>query len=162
MVEMAYGLPYKHEDSTGAINLVDAQLEQDRSQSPFARDQDWFEMMRMLNEELVEYSKGKTLNFELLLNRIGSIFKPIEEEAQEDETLQAALTAQICKSEYQGTQAKNQTCPKHVQNSRPERAEHESDSRLTRLILDLKTVSGVLLKAMVTPRYQCRISSYEQ
>ena len=26
MVEMAYGLPYQHEDSTVAINLVDAQL----------------------------------------------------------------------------------------------------------------------------------------
>ncbi len=59
MVEMAYGLPHKHEDSTVAINLVDAQLEQDLSQSPFARDQDRFEMMRILNEERVEYSKGK-------------------------------------------------------------------------------------------------------
>ena len=29
MVEMAYGLPCKHEDSTVAINIVDAQLEQD-------------------------------------------------------------------------------------------------------------------------------------
>ncbi len=37
MVEMAYGLPYKHEDSTVAINLVDTQLEQDLSQLPFAR-----------------------------------------------------------------------------------------------------------------------------
>ncbi len=27
MIEMAYGLPYKHEDTTTAINLVDAQLE---------------------------------------------------------------------------------------------------------------------------------------
>jgi hypothetical protein len=149
MIEMAYGLTYKHEDSKVAINLVDAQLEQDLSQSQFARDQDWFEMMRILNEERVEYSKGKTLDLELLLNRIGSIFKPIEEEAQEDEALQAALTAQICKSEYKGTQAKNQTGQKHVQNSRPKRAEQESDSRLTRLILDLKAEIGILRKAMV-------------
>ena len=116
---MAYGLPYTHGDSTVAINLDDAQLEQDLSQSPFARDQDWFEMMRILNEERIEYSKGKTLDLELLLNRIGSIFKPIEEEAQEDESLQAALTAQIRKSAYKGVQDKNQSCPKHVQNSRP-------------------------------------------
>jgi len=33
MVEMAYGLPYQHEDSTVAINLVDAQLEQDLAQN---------------------------------------------------------------------------------------------------------------------------------
>ncbi len=33
LVEMAYGLPYKHEDSTVAVNLVDFQaLEQDLSQ----------------------------------------------------------------------------------------------------------------------------------
>jgi hypothetical protein len=113
MVEMAYGLPYKHEDTTVAINLVDAQLEQYLYQSLFARDQDRFEMMRILN---VEYSKGKTLDLELLLNRIGSIFKPIEVEAPEDETLQAALTAQIPKSEYKGAQAKNRTGQKHVQN----------------------------------------------
>ena len=52
MVEMAYGLPYQHEDSTIAINHVDAQLERDLSQSPFDRDQDRFEMIRILNEEL--------------------------------------------------------------------------------------------------------------
>jgi hypothetical protein len=119
MIEMTYGLPYQHEDSTVAINLVNTQLERDLSQSLFARDQDRFEMIKILNEERVEYSKGKSPDLEQLLNKIGSIFKPIEEEAPEDETLQAALTAHIRKSEYQGTQAKNQTCPKHVQNSRP-------------------------------------------
>ncbi len=56
---MAYGLPYKHGDSTVAINLVDAQLELDLSQSPFSRQQERFEMMRILNEERVEYSKGR-------------------------------------------------------------------------------------------------------
>ena len=149
MVEMAYGLPYKHEDSTVAINLVDAQLEQDLSQSLFARDHDRFEMVRILNEKLVEYNKGKLLDLELLLNRIGSIFKPIEEEALEDESLQAALTAQIRKSEYKEVQAKNRSGPKHVQNSRPERAEQESDSRLTRPILDLKAEIGILHNAML-------------
>ncbi len=91
MVEMAYGLPYKNEDSTLAINLGDAQLEQNLSQSPFARDQDRFEMMRILNEErvIVEYIKEnlRSLDFELLLNRISSIFKPIQEEALENESL---------------------------------------------------------------------------
>ena len=110
MVEMAYGLPYQHEDSTVAINLVDAQLERD------LRDQDRFEMIRILNEERVEYSRGKSPDLEQLLNKIRSIFKPIEEEALEDETLKAALTALIRKCEYQGTQAKNQTGQKHVQN----------------------------------------------
>ncbi len=52
-------------------------------------------MMLILNEERVEYSKGKKLDLELVLNRIGCIFKPVEEEALEDESLQAALMAQI-------------------------------------------------------------------
>jgi hypothetical protein len=43
MIEMAYGRPYKHEESTVAIIIVDAQLEQDLSQSPFAREQDRFD-----------------------------------------------------------------------------------------------------------------------
>ena len=89
-------------------------------------------MIWILNEERVEYSKGQLLDLVLLLNRICSIFKPIEEEAQEDESLQAALTAQIRKSEYKGTQAKN------LSGQKP------------RLILDLKAEIGILLKAMTT------------
>ncbi len=69
-------------------------------------------MMLILNEERVEYSKRKSLDLEMFLNRIRSIFKPIEEEAPEDESLQAAFTAQIRKSEYKGIQAKNLSCPK--------------------------------------------------
>jgi hypothetical protein len=106
-------------------------------------------MMLILNEERVKYSKRKSLDLELLLNRISSIFKPIEEEAPEDESLQVALTAQIHKSEYKGIQAKNLSCQKPIQNSRPERVERESDSKLTRLILDLKAEIGILRKAMV-------------
>jgi hypothetical protein len=103
----------------------------------------------MLNWSKTFLNHGKTLDLELLLNRIGSIFRLFEGEALEDETLQAALTSQISKSKYKGTQAKNQTCPKHVQNSRPNRAEQESNSRLTKLILDLLAEIRILLKAMV-------------
>ena len=91
MVEMAHGLPYKHEDSTVAINIVDAQLELDLSQAPFAKEQERFEMMLILNDERVEYSKGKVLELELLLNRIGSVLKPVEDDTPEEESLQAAL-----------------------------------------------------------------------
>ena len=65
MVQMAYGLPYPHEDFspkfTVSINLVHAQLELDIPQSPFAKEQERFEMM---NEERVEYSKGEVLDLE--------------------------------------------------------------------------------------------------
>ena len=148
MVEMAHGLPYKHEDSTVAINLVDAQLELDLSQSPFAKDQEIFEMMRMLNDERVEYSKGKVLDRELLLNRIGSVFKPVEDDTPEEESPQAALSAQVRKNEYKGMKGKDRGGPKQNTNPRPDRAESESDLILIRLILDLKAEIGVLCKAM--------------
>ena len=134
MVEMAYGLPYKHEDPTVSINLVDAQLEQDLSQLPFAREQDRFEMMRIMNEERVEYSKGKTLDLELILNRISSIFKPIEAETPEEDSLQAALTAQVSRNEYKGLQGEDWGWPKPNNNSKPDHAEKESESKITRLI----------------------------
>ena len=57
-------------------------------------------MMWILNYERVEYSKGKALELELLLNRIGSVFKPVEEETPDEESLQAALSAQVRKNEY--------------------------------------------------------------
>ncbi len=39
MVGKAYGLPCKHDDSTTAINLIDAQLEKINAQVTFAREQ---------------------------------------------------------------------------------------------------------------------------
>ena len=143
MVEMAQGLPYKHEDSTVAINLVDAQLELDLSQAPFAKDHERFEMMQILNDERVEYSKGKVLDLELLLNRIGSVFKPVEDDTLDEESLQAALSAQVRKNEYKCMQGKDRGGPKQNTNPRPDRAESESDSKLIRLILDLTAEIGV-------------------
>ena len=75
-------------------------------------------MMRMLNAEHVEYSKGKKLDLELLLNRIGSVFKPIEDETPEDGSQQAALTAQVRKNEYMGMQGKDRGGPKQSQKSK--------------------------------------------
>ena len=99
--------------------------------------------MRILNDERVEYSKGKKLDLESLLNRTGSVFKPIEDETPEVESLQGALTAQVCKNEYKGMQGKDLGGPKSSQNPRPQLAESKSDSKLTKLILDLKAEFGV-------------------
>ena len=92
--------------------------------------------------------RTRDLDLELLLNRIGNFFKPIEDDTPEEESLQAALSAQVCKNEYRGTQGKDRGCPKQSQNPRPDLAESESDSKLIRLILDLKAEIGVLRKAM--------------
>ena len=84
-------------------------------------------MMRILNDKRVEYSKGKVLELELLLNRIGIVFKPVEDDTPEEESLQAALSAQVRKNEYKGTQGKDRGGPKQSRNPRPDRAESESD-----------------------------------
>ena len=83
-----------------------------------------------------------------MLDRTGSVFKPIEDENPEDESLQAALTAQVSKNEYKGTQGKDRRGLKQSQNPRPYRAESESDSKLIRLILDLKAEIRLLHKSM--------------
>ena len=95
-------------------------------------------MMRILNDERVEYSNGKVLELELLPNIIGSVFKPVEDDTPEKESLQVALSAQVRKNEYKGMQGKDQGGPKQNTNPRPDRAESKSDSKLIRLILDLK------------------------
>jgi hypothetical protein len=48
MVAIAYGLPYKHEDHTTAIILIDAQLKNMNSKAIFAKEQDQLEMIRIL------------------------------------------------------------------------------------------------------------------
>ena len=64
MVEMAHGLPYKHEDHTTAIKFIDAQLEKINSQAVFAREHERLEMIRVLHAARVEAGNGKDLDME--------------------------------------------------------------------------------------------------
>ena len=50
-------------------------------------------MIRILYAAPVEAGEGRDLDLELLLNRIGGIFKPDEEATENDESLQVALSA---------------------------------------------------------------------
>ena len=59
MVKTAYGLPYKHDDHTTAVNFMDAQLEKINSQAVFAREQDRLEMIRILHAARVEAWRWK-------------------------------------------------------------------------------------------------------
>ena len=70
MVEMAYGLPYKEDDHTTAIQFIDAQLEKINSQAVFGWEQDRLEMIRVLHAARVEAGDGKDLDMEILLNLI--------------------------------------------------------------------------------------------
>ena len=67
MVEMAYGLPYKHDDHMPAIQFIDAQLEKINSQAVFGREQDRLEMIRVLHAARVEAGDGKDLEMKYIL-----------------------------------------------------------------------------------------------
>ncbi len=58
-------------------------------------------MIRILHAARVESGNGEVLDLELLLNQAGGIFEPDEEDPEEDVTLQAALSAQVRKTNYE-------------------------------------------------------------
>ena len=86
MVEMAHGLPYKEEDNTTAIQFIDAQLEKINSQAVFGREQDRLEMIRILHAARVDAGNGRDLDMAILLNQVGGIFKPEEEEVRNEDS----------------------------------------------------------------------------
>ena len=59
MIEDAFGLPFKSEDSMTAINFMDAQIEAVESSMPFASKSDRMGFTRSLHELKLEYeTKG--------------------------------------------------------------------------------------------------------
>ncbi len=102
MVEVTYGLPYKYNlrNYTTAICLIDAQLEKINLQATFAKEQDLLEVIRILHATRVEVGGEKTLDLELLFNQICGLFEPDEEAPEDDGSLQAALAAQVRKTNY--------------------------------------------------------------
>ena len=123
MVEMAFGLPYKQDDHTTAMQFIDAQLEKINSQAVFAREQDRLEMIRTLHAARVDADNGTILDMEILLNLIGGIFKPDEEAALDDESLQAAMSAQVRKTNYEnrGMAMQERKAPKKNSENRSPR-----------------------------------------
>ena len=101
MVEMAYDLLYTHDNHTTAIYLIDAQLEKTNSQVTFDREQDRQEMIRVLHAARVNSGNRKILDLEVLVNQTGGVFNPDKEAPEDDDALQAALSAQIHKTNYE-------------------------------------------------------------
>lgn len=64
----------------------------------FVREQD---LLEFFYATCVDSGNGKNLDLELLLNKIGEIFKPNGEAPEEDESLQVTLSAQVCKTKYE-------------------------------------------------------------
>ena len=88
-----------------------------------------------------------TLDLELLLNQIGGTFKPNEEAPEDDDSLQAALSAQIRKTNYEN-RAHDHNGSEKNQESRSPKEESSDISKPAQVVLDLKAEMGSMRKAM--------------
>ena len=97
-------------------------------------------MIRVLHTARAESGNGKTLDLELWLNQIGGIFKQDEEAPEDDDSLQAALSAKICKKNYEnrGTAAYARNGLKKNQELRSPKPESSVISKLTQEAFDLE------------------------
>jgi hypothetical protein len=91
------------------------------------------------------------MDLELLLNQVGGIFKPDEDGQEKDITLQAALSAQVRKTNYENCGAVMQERPVPKKNSDPRNQlpEPRERDKLYQLVLDIKTEMSSMHKAMI-------------
>ncbi len=94
------------------------------------------------------------MDLEILLNQVGGIFKPEDENPDDDTTLQAALSSQACKRHYENRGAVMQDRPARKGNSDPRYQQPEPLERdkLYQLVSDMKAEMGSMCKAMVDVR----------
>ena len=87
------------------------------------------------------------------LNQVGGIFKSDDESQDDDTTLQAALSAQVCKTHYENRGAVVEDSPALKINSDPMNQQPEPLERdkLYQLVLDImmEDEMGSMRKAMV-------------
>ncbi len=87
-----------------------------------------------------------------MLNQVGGIFKLDEEATEEDGTLQAELSAQVSRQNYEnlGAVVHDHTVPKKNSDPRNQNSRSQDTHKLTQLVLDmnLKAEMGTMCKAM--------------
>ncbi len=108
-------------------------------------------MIQILHSARVESCDGKILDLEMLLNQVGGIFKPEDESLDDDTTLQAALSAQVHKTNYEnrGAAMQDRPVPKRNSDPRNQLPEPLECDKLYQLVLDMKAEMGSMHKAMV-------------
>jgi hypothetical protein len=151
MVEMAYGLPYKYEDHTTALQLMNALLEKINSQANFAWEQDQLVIIRILHFASVKSGNGQNVDLELLLHQLGGIFKPEDDNQEEDSTLQAALSTQVRKMNFEnlGAAIQDRSEPRRNNQSRSPKSASTNVTMLTQLVLDMNAEIRSMSKAMM-------------
>ena len=88
---------------------------------------------------------------EILLNLIGRLFKPDEETAGDEESLQAALSAQVRKHTYEnrGMSAQDRKGPKKNPDTRSPKQSIPDLAKLIQAVFDMKAEMGCMRKAMI-------------
>ncbi len=129
----------------------DAQWEKINSQASFAKEQDQLEKIRISHTARVESENGQKLGLELLCNQVWGIFNPDKEMQEEDCQLQAALSAQVSKTDYEnrGAASQNRTNPRKNSESRSPNSGSQDIQKLTRIVIDMKAEMGSMRKATI-------------
>ena len=99
----------------------------------------------------VESDNGKDLDMEILLNLIDGIFKPEDEAAGDETSLQAALTVQVRRTNYEnrGMATQERKAPKKNSDTRSPKQSVSDFSKLMQVVFDMKAEMGCMRKAMV-------------
>ncbi len=97
---MFYGLPYKSEDYTTALQLINEQWKINL-QANFARERDRLEAIRVLYAAHLQAENGHKLDLRLLLDQLGGVFRPEEVTPEDEGSLHAVLLAQVRKPNYE-------------------------------------------------------------
>ena len=109
-------------------------------------------MTRVLHAVAREESdNGKDLDMEILLNHIDGIFKPEDEAAGDETSLQAALTVQVLRTNYEnrGMATQERKAPKKNPDTGSPKQTVSDFSKLMQVVFDMKAEMGCMRKAMV-------------
>ena len=109
-------------------------------------------MIRIVHAARVDAGNGRDLDMEILLNQVGGIFKPDEEAASNEDSLQAALSANVQRSNFanRGMAAqdrKGQVPKKNPDNRSPKQFSSEI-LKLIQAVFDMKAEIGCMRKAL--------------
>ena len=116
MKERANGYKFKSCDEETAINVVNTQTESE-CQVPFSTEQARLDMARLLSQMNREIELGNDIDLNLLLTRLGNIFPPQDDPA-DDNSLQAALVASISQALQQERRNEPKTRPVDLGNDK--------------------------------------------
>ncbi len=113
------------------INVINAQTESER-QVPFSTEQARLDMSRILSQmnREIELGNASDIDLNILLTRLGNIFSPQDDPA-DDNFLQAALLASVSHAPQPQRRNEPKTRPADLGNDKSHRGKRKQDARDT-------------------------------